>query len=149
MKIIALLLFLVASLTGGQAATNDPSILTNAPATLKQSQFILAWDRSSDDTLTNGLTYVIHGEQRTATATNLITVANITSNTVGIYDIVSGDWTFYATAKLAGIESESSNLLLLRVPVEPLNMKTVILQYSATLDGPFVDALFLKLRPLP
>jgi len=100
---------------------------TNAP----NQQLILAWDRSPDDRLTNGITYTIYGEVRMPTVTNYVSIAGITNNTVGINSIAAGSWTFYATARQGAVESVPSNVLLVAVPNPPANLRTVILQYSA------------------
>lgn len=111
-----------------------------------QPQFALAWDASPSPEVTS---YTLHGQNVVAGVTNTVSVASITNLTVGVYDISSGNWTFWVTARAGLIESIPSNLLPVLVPNSPSGLKTVVLQYSATISGPWSSNIFLKLMPLP
>lgn len=138
--LVTFCLFLVAF---NSLASGGQPVVTSPP------QLMLQWNRSADDFLTNGVTYTVYAEVALPTATNYVAVSGITNNQVGISSLAGGRWTFYATARQGNVESIPSNSIMVSVPAAPSNLRTVVLQYSATLNGPFADALFLKLYPLP
>ena len=109
----------------------------------------LAWDPSPDP----GCNYILYATTNgTVTLTNFQSKINCGTNLIVHATDLSppGTWKFAVTASQGGIESDFSNTLILQVPVAPATMRTVALQYSATLAGTnFLDALFLKLRIVP
>ena len=78
----------------------------------------LAWDRSPDDQLTNGLTYRIYaGTNLVSGLVNSITNFNASTNqAVSITNLPAATWYFTATALQGGLESDFSNIASLTVP---------------------------------
>jgi hypothetical protein len=65
---------------------------------------------------------------------------------VTVSGLLAGNWWFAVAARdTNGIQSLLSNVLQIEVPKPPLNMRTVVLQYSGTLSN-FYDVGFFKLR---
>ncbi|MCW5554490.1 MAG: fibronectin type III domain-containing protein [Verrucomicrobiae bacterium] len=106
----------------------------------------LAWDPSP----TPGVTYRIYAHT-TPIGTNLVdTVVKLdagTNLTASVSNLAPGQWHFVATAVKAGIESEPSNELVTEVPAKPANMRTVTLQWNATVSGTnWLDAGFFRVK---
>jgi hypothetical protein len=107
----------------------------------------LAWDASETN---QPITYVLYesmnvlSDATIATATtNVLTGTNLT---VTVSGLLAGNWWFAVAARdTNGIQSLLSNVLQIEVPKPPLNMRTVVLQYSGTLSN-FYDVGFFKLR---
>ena len=105
----------------------------------------LAWDASPSPGVTNYVLYVstnslpqgITNALRLSVGTNLTASATFT-NTATV--------NFAVTAQAGGLESDLSNILIAQVPAAPANMRTVALQYSTVLTGPFTNAMFLSLK---
>lgn len=101
------------------------------------SEVTLAWDASP----TPGCTYVLYATtDGTLTKTNMsqskVIVDCGTNLTVKASGMTTpGTWRFGVTAKIGGVQSDLSNILILTVPDLPQNFRTVALQYAGTLDG--------------
>jgi hypothetical protein len=106
-----------------------------------------AWDPATNS---QPLTYWLYAsanplsDSTISTATTNIPVG--TNLTATISQISVGSWWFAVAARdTNGIQSLLSNVLQVQVPNPPLNMRTVVLQYSGTLSN-FYDVGFFKLR---
>ena len=107
----------------------------------------LAWDASGTN---QPITYVLYAS---TTSLSDATISTATTNvptgtniTVTISDILAGHWWFGVAARdTNGLQSVLSNVLQVEVPKPPLNMRTVVLQYSGMLSN-FYDVGFFKLR---
>lgn len=106
----------------------------------------VAWDKSSTPGISN---YVLYGATNAISATNLATAAfrlNVGTNlTASIEAMNPGTYWLAVTAQKAGIESLPSNILVMSVPQPPANMRTVVVQFSATLTN-FTDFGFFRVR---
>lgn len=107
----------------------------------------LAWDASLTPGVTN---YVLYASTNVLTSTNLASApvrVNVGTNlTARVSDLLPGQWYFAVTVEKGGVQSDPSNVLPVEVPASPGTLRTVALQYSATLTNGFQDLLFLKLR---
>lgn len=100
----------------------------------------LTWNPSPSPGITNYAVYC----KLASPATNF--VVNVGTNlTCTLADLKPGIWTFYATAGKDGIESPPSNLLTVEMAQPPEGMRTLVVQYSATLTN-WQDVGFFKLR---
>jgi len=79
---------------------------------------VLAWDRSPDDLLTNGMTYRVYaGTNLVSGAVNSLTNFNAATNTsISITNLAPATWHFTATALQGGVESDFSNIASVTVP---------------------------------
>jgi hypothetical protein len=101
----------------------------------------LAWDASPDSNVTN---YVVYAATNSTTVlTNFPAGTNLT---VTIKNLSPATWRFYATAQKDGAESLPSNVVIVQVPVEPANLRTVAVQYTFSLadTNGFHNAVFFK-----
>lgn len=101
---------LVALETAGLAA-----VLTH------QASVTLAWDRSPNDQLTNGVTYKVYAGTNLVSG-NLVSITNAyagTNTSVTFTNIAPAVWYFQATASQAGLESIPSNRAIFTVPSAP------------------------------
>jgi hypothetical protein len=105
----------------------------------------LAWDASPTPGVTN---YLLYAHTNLLTATNLsasLLRFHVGTNlTATVEALQSGQWSFTVTAMKDGLESDPSNVLLVEVPQPPARMRTVVVQYSGTLN--FQDGI---LSPAP
>lgn len=106
-----------------------------------------AWDSPTNS---QPLTYWLYA------STNALSDATISTATINlpagtnltatISDLLAAHWWFAAASRdTNGVQSLLSNVLQVEVPKPPLNMRTVVLQYSGTLSN-FYDVGFFKLR---
>jgi hypothetical protein len=107
-----------------------------------------AWDPPTNST--QPLTYWLYASTNALSdATILSATTNLPANTnltATISDLLATHWWFAAASRdTNGIQSVLSNVLQVEVPKPPLNMRTVVLQYSGTLSN-FYDVGFFKLR---
>lgn len=106
----------------------------------------LAWDPSP----TPGVTYRIYAHNSpigTNLAPAVVKLDAGTNLTAQVSNLAPGQWHFVATAVKEGIESEPSNELATEVPAKPANMRTVTLQWSATVTGTnWLDAGFFRVK---
>lgn len=102
----AIILFLLLTLSASAASLTNLAYIT------------LAWDRSPDDQLTNGMTYRIYaGTNLVLGAVNSITNFNAATNTsIAITNLAPATWHFTATALQGGLESDFSNIASVTVP---------------------------------
>jgi hypothetical protein len=106
-----------------------------------------AWDPPTNST--QPLTYWFYesmnvlSDATIATATTNVSVG--TNLTVTVSGLVGHWWFAVADRDTNGLQSLLSNVLQIEVPKPPLNMRTVVLQYSGTLSN-FYDVGFFKLR---
>lgn len=124
--------------------------VTAAPVvTAPTNQLNLAWDAVPGAGVTN---YVLYAHTNTLTATNLAAAtvkAGVGTNTlVAVENLAPGQWSFAVTAVKAGVESPPSNILPVEVPPAPVNLRTVVLQYGATVTN-LTDMGYFRLRILP
>lgn len=111
----------------------------------------LAFDPSTTPGVTN---YVLYASTNALTATNLATaVTNISLGTnlsVRVDGLRPGKWWFATTAVKDGVESVASNILPLEVPQSPAVMRSLAIQYNATLTGTnWQDAGWFRLKIEP
>lgn len=106
----------------------------------------VAWDKSVTAGVSN---YVLYVATNSLSATNLAAAAarlNVGTNlTASIEAMNPGTYWLAVTAQKAGIESLPSNILVISVPQPPANMRTVVVQFSATLTN-FTDLGFFRIR---
>ena len=101
----------------------------------------LAWDASPS---TNVVGYALYSGTNSG---NYLTRTEVGTNlTASVEGLVEGRWYFVVTAFTTNnIESLPSNEVNAEVPKPPANMRTVIVQYGATLTN-FYDVGFFRLR---
>lgn len=114
----------------------------------------LQWDASPDKLPTN-LTYVLYAHTNSISATNIGgTVMRSVAGTnlsASIEIPNKGRWYFVVTCFLGtedhryGPESLQSNEVIWEIVDPPVNLRTVVLQHSATLTN-FQDVGYLRLR---
>lgn len=128
------------------------SALTAFAANPTNSAFVvLAWDRSPDDQLTNGLTYRVYaGTNLTSGLVNSITNFNASTNTsVSITNLQPATWYFTATALQGGVESDFSNITSVTVPKvkprPPGAMATMYLEMTLDLTN-YTDVGMFRAR---
>lgn len=115
-----------------------------ACSSLLASDVPLAWDASE----TPGCTYRLYCHTNSLSydlRTNAVLKVNAGTNLTARAECQPGKWYFWATALKDGLESDFSNMVIAEVPKAPGQMRTIVLQYSATLTN-FVDAGFIKVR---
>ena len=78
----------------------------------------LAWDRSLDDQLTNGMTNRVYaGTNMVGGLVNSVTNVNAGTNTsVTFTNMQPATWFFTATALQGGLESDFSNIAIFTIP---------------------------------
>jgi hypothetical protein len=107
----------------------------------------LAWSPSTDAEATS-YTHTLYAHTN-AFATNFTYTAQAnagTNLTATVSDLAPGRWYFAVTARdTNGVESKLSNVLPYQTPSPPSDLRTVILQYSASVTN-FQDMIFFKLR---
>lgn len=106
----------------------------------------LKWNASVTPGITN---YVLYAHTNAMTETNFtftIRADTGTNLTATVYDVAPGQWYFNATAMdTNGVESQLSNVVQYEIPAPPASLRTIILQYSASVTN-FSDFHFFKLR---
>lgn len=108
----------------------------------------LAWDPSP----ALGVSYRLYAHTNSISETNLpaalVRTDAGTNLTATVKGLSGGVWYFAATAYTTnGTESVPSENLAFEVPKPPQNMRTVILQWSATVDGTnWLDAGYFKVK---
>lgn len=101
-----------------------------------QASVTLAWDRSADDFITNGISYRVYATNIafSASATNMTAGTNVA---VTFTNLAAGNWKFYAVAVQANLESLPSNIIFYTVPTNapapPGKFATVYLENSMIL----------------
>jgi len=112
----------------------------------KAGSLNLAWDASPASA--NVTNYVLYASTNTLTITNATVKLNVGTNTTAAVDnLAVGQWNFGVTAVAAGnVQSDLSAVLPVQVPPPPTNMRTIIVQYSASLTNGFSDVGFFKIR---
>lgn len=107
----------------------------------------LAWDASPSPGITN---YILYAHTNALTKTNLSTavvkVSAGTNTTASLDNLATGTWWLTVTASKGGVQSDPSNILIIDVPQPPAQMRSVVIQYSATLTNGFNDLGFFRLR---
>ncbi len=122
-------------------------------AAASASDVTLAWDPSP----AVGCTYVLYATTNsTLTETNMSKAQVIIDCGTNLQVVAAGmatpgTWRFGATAKVGGVQSDLSNILILSVPQAPSSMRTVALQYSGNLEGLGTNptSLFFRLKLVP
>lgn len=106
----------------------------------------LAWDASP----TPGVSYTLYAHTNTIGTDLVSPVVRVhagTNLTARVTDLAAGQWHFVATAVKDNVESAPSNELVATVPAQPANMRTVVLQYNATVTGTnWLDAGFFRVK---
>jgi len=119
------------------------SILLLAAVSAEASFIRLAWDAS----VTPGCEYVLYASTNELTQETYrdatVRVPCGTNLTATIEGIVEGAWSFAATAVKDGVESDLSNVVVTEIPSAPGTMRTVVLQYSATITN-WMDVGFFR-----
>src|SRR5687768_6424842 len=116
--------------------------------TLMAGEVKLAWDWEPlpDSDNTNSPNFILTGIRPFSTITNTVSINAGTNKTATIIDLIPGIWTFNAKAVMTnGVSSGPSSSVAVEVPPAPTNMRTIALQYSATVSN-FVDVGFFKVR---
>ena len=111
-------------------------------------QVKLAWDPTATP---GAAVYRLYASTNSLTATNLQTatvkLAAGTNFTATVDGMQSGAWHFYATAVVGNIESPPGAELIIQVPARPGNMRTVAMQWNATVSGTnWLDVGFFRLK---
>lgn len=106
----------------------------------------LAWDASPTPGVTNYM-LVAHTNATAVTNYSMATVrVNLGTNlTATITDLAVGQWHLFVTAGKGGLVSDPSNVLVVEMPRPPANLRTVTVQYGASLES-MTNNLFLKLK---
>jgi fibronectin type 3 domain-containing protein len=108
----------------------------------------LAWD-ASPDAATMTLSYRLYAHTNTITSankTNAIKLNVGTNLTATVEALQPGRWWFAATcADTNGIESDFSNQVTVEAARAPVNMRTVVIQWSTNLTN-FYDVGHFRLR---
>ena len=114
---------------------------------------VLQWDPPPPcNGCTTNLGYRLYAHTNAITKTNLssalVRLDAGTNRTAAVTDLAQGLWRFAATSYTTnGTESVPSDNVTAEVPASPQNMRTVILQWSATVDGTnWLDAGFFKVK---
>ena len=107
----------------------------------------LTWDPSPSDGVTNYWIYASPEPFTNSNRTNAPVRVPVGTNTVAtLEEVQAGKIYIAASAENSfGMESYLSNMIVLEVPAAPGDMRTVILQESATLKV-WSDVLFLRLK---
>ncbi len=106
----------------------------------------LAWDAAETN---QPITYVLYESMTalsdatiTTATTNVLVGTNLTVTVSGL----AGHWWFAVAARdTNGIQSLLSNVLQVEAPKPPLNMRTIVVQYSGTISN-FSDVGLFRLR---
>ncbi len=101
------LLFLLCLLCAPWARAANPT---------NQGNVTLGWDRSPDDTLTNGLAYRIYAATNASFAGAVVAYTG-TNTATTITNLTATRWFFQSTAIQGGIESDPSSVTIYTVPV--------------------------------
>lgn len=123
------------------------ALLAAAPVLAQPGQVQLAWDASP---AASG--YRLYAHTNALSATNLLSaLAKLdagTNQTATVADALPGMWHFVATAVNAqGVESLPSNEVITEVPAPPGNLRTVTLQFNATVTGTnWLNAGFFRVK---
>jgi len=110
----------------------------------------LAWDYPTNEA--NKVTFRLYANTNVAPAslTNwLVKLDAGTNQTATVSNASPGLWFFAATAvsKAGGIESVRSDVLTVEITEKPTNLRTVILQWNATVNGTnWLDVGFFKIK---
>lgn len=109
----------------------------------------LAWDASATTNVTNYL-ILAHTNNSVGMRTNSVRVNAGTNTTALVEGMKDGTtWYFVCVAQAGGLTSENSNMVIAQTPLPPASMRTVAVQYGATLTN-FSDVGFFRLRiPAP
>tara|TARA_R110000868_G_scaffold341505_2_gene602366 strand:+ start:455 stop:892 length:438 start_codon:yes stop_codon:yes gene_type:complete len=112
---------------------------------------VLAWDRSPDDRLTNGISYRVYaGTNLVSGAVNSITNINSGTNiSVTFTNMQPATWYFSATALQGGVESLPSNIAIYSIPSvrprPPGSLATVFLELTLDLTS-YTDVGMFRAR---
>ena len=115
-------------------------------ATAAIANTTLTWDQSTGSGVVG---YRLYAHTNAAITTNpavaLVKVNTGTNRLVYVDQAQSGQWWFVVTALTPTAESDPSNVVIAEVPPPPQNMRTLAIQYSATLTA-FTNIGFFRLR---
>jgi hypothetical protein len=117
------------------------ALTVSAANPTNQANVTLAWDRSPDDLLTNGISYRVYaGTNLVSGAVNSITNINSGTNiSVTFTNMQPATWYFSATALQGGIESLPSNIAIYSIPSvrprPPGSLATVFLELTLDLTN--------------
>lgn len=113
-------------------------------ASAEASFLRLAWDESA----TPSCEYVLYAgtnEMTQATYRDaLVRVPCGTNLTAAIEGIAVGQWSFCCTAIKDGVESDISGVVVTEIPPAPGTMRTIVLQYTDTLTGEWMEREFFR-----
>jgi len=112
-------------------------------------QFQLAWDASPSPGVAG---YRLYGHTNTLAPTNLssavLKLDTGTNRVATVAGAAPATWHFWATAvSTNGIESGPSNELVAQVPAPSPNLRTLVVQWNATVSGTnWVNAGFIRVK---
>ena len=108
------------------------------------------WDASPDQWVTGYRLYTHTNSMAAGTnlATAIVKIDAGTNLTATVTNLAPGRYYFVATAYTAyNLESPPSNEIILSVPVQPPNLRTVIVQWSGLVASTnWQDAIFFKFK---
>lgn len=125
-------------------------VLLLAPLLGRASDVHLAWDPSPSGSNVTNYLILAHTNSSVGMRTNSVRV-NAGTNTSALVEGMAGGmtWYFVCVAQAGGLTSDNSNMVIAQTPLPPPNMRTVVVQYVATLTN-FSDVGFFRLRiPAP
>jgi len=106
---LAAIVSLIAFLFLALAVDSLAAVLTN------QASVTLAWDKSTSDFATNGITYRVYATN-TAFASYSTNAFAGTNTVVTFTNLAAGTWKFHAVSIQANLESTPSNVIFYTVP---------------------------------
>lgn len=122
-------------------------ILLLASLSVLAQEVRFGWDASPTIGVTN---YVLMAHTNSYPTTNYtdatVKIGVGTNLTAKVTDLATGRWYFWAVAQKDGVASDPSNVVAVEVPLPPAGMRTISVQYGATLVGGMTNLIYFKLH---